>query len=71
MLPAMKNRRRSKPASFREHWPASTRSAACTGTGKTASFVIPILETIDPHHVHAHPQMLVLVPTRTRRASER
>jgi ATP-dependent RNA helicase DeaD len=37
---------------------------ARTGTGKTASFVIPILEQLGPHHAHAHPQALVLVPTR-------
>jgi ATP-dependent RNA helicase DeaD len=37
---------------------------ARTGTGKTASFVLPILEKLDPHHAHAHPQALVLVPTR-------
>jgi len=37
---------------------------ARTGTGKTASYVIPILESLDPHHAHAHPQALVLVPTR-------
>lgn len=36
---------------------------ARTGTGKTAAFVIPILERIDPHR-HAAPQALVLVPTR-------
>ena len=36
---------------------------ARTGTGKTAAFVIPILEAIDPHK-HASPQALILVPTR-------
>ncbi len=37
---------------------------ARTGTGKTASFAIPILEVIEPpFHPHA-PQALVLVPTR-------
>jgi len=36
---------------------------ARTGTGKTAAFVIPILETIEPHK-HTFPQALVLVPTR-------
>ena len=41
---------------------------ARTGTGKTASYVIPILESLDPHHAHAHPQALVLVPTGTEAA---
>lgn len=36
---------------------------ARTGTGKTAAFLIPILETVDPHK-HTAPQALVLVPTR-------
>ncbi len=35
---------------------------ARTGTGKTAAFVIPILEQID--HEAEHPQALVLTPTR-------
>ena len=35
---------------------------AQTGTGKTAAFVLPILERIDPEH--ARPQALVLRPTR-------
>ncbi len=37
---------------------------ARTGTGKTAAFVIPILERIQPRKKHAAPQALVLVPTR-------
>ncbi len=38
---------------------------ARTGTGKTAAFVIPILEIIDAaHHRGPSPQALVLVPTR-------
>jgi ATP-dependent RNA helicase DeaD len=37
---------------------------ARTGTGKTASFGIPILETIELGHDIHHPQALVMVPTR-------
>jgi len=37
---------------------------AQTGTGKTAAFCIPILETIEPRSQRAEPQALVLVPTR-------
>ncbi len=37
---------------------------ARTGTGKTASFAIPILEQLDPLRVCPLPQALVLVPTR-------
>ncbi|MBU6387390.1 MAG: DEAD/DEAH box helicase [Planctomycetes bacterium] len=37
---------------------------ARTGTGKTASFAIPILEQLDPLRVNPLPQALVLVPTR-------
>jgi len=37
---------------------------ARTGTGKTAAFVVPILEHLGPHHAHGAPQALVLVPTR-------
>jgi ATP-dependent RNA helicase DeaD len=37
---------------------------ARTGTGKTAAFVIPILERIGGHQRHSTPQALVLVPTR-------
>ncbi|MFN5186961.1 MAG: DEAD/DEAH box helicase [Planctomycetota bacterium] len=37
---------------------------ARTGTGKTASFAIPILEQLDPLRIHPLPQALVLVPTR-------
>jgi ATP-dependent RNA helicase DeaD len=37
---------------------------ARTGTGKTASFAIPILEKIQLKHDIHHPQALVLVPTR-------
>jgi ATP-dependent RNA helicase DeaD len=35
---------------------------ARTGTGKTAAFLIPILELLEGHH--AHPQAIALVPTR-------
>lgn len=37
---------------------------ARTGTGKTASFAIPILEQLDPLRENPYPQALVLVPTR-------
>ncbi len=37
---------------------------AQTGTGKTAAFVIPILERIEIHRGPSKPQALVLVPTR-------
>ena len=37
---------------------------ARTGTGKTAAFVIPILERLGEHHRSGGPQALVLVPTR-------
>lgn len=37
---------------------------ARTGTGKTASFAIPILEQLDPISYSPLPQALVLVPTR-------
>ncbi|MFN6128625.1 MAG: DEAD/DEAH box helicase [Planctomycetota bacterium] len=37
---------------------------ARTGTGKTASFAIPILEQLDPFSENPYPQALVLVPTR-------
>ena len=37
---------------------------ARTGTGKTASFVIPILEQLAPHKEIAGPQALIMVPTR-------
>ena len=37
---------------------------ARTGTGKTASFAIPILEQLDPLRTSRYPQALVLVPTR-------
>src|SRR5206468_9943545 len=37
---------------------------ARTGTGKTASFAIPILEKIQLKHDIHHPQALILVPTR-------
>ena len=37
---------------------------ARTGTGKTASFVIPILEDLLPRREAANPQALILVPTR-------
>ncbi len=37
---------------------------AQTGTGKTASFVIPILERLESTKVNRQPQALILVPTR-------
>jgi len=37
---------------------------ARTGTGKTASFAIPILEQLDPFSENPYPQALVMVPTR-------
>ncbi len=37
---------------------------ARTGTGKTAAFVIPILEALTEHKKGAGPQALILVPTR-------
>jgi len=37
---------------------------ARTGTGKTASFVIPILERMQLKHDIHHPQALIMVPTR-------
>lgn len=37
---------------------------ARTGTGKTAAFVIPILEKIDLNKKHHSPQAIILVPTR-------
>ncbi|HVU87832.1 MAG TPA: DEAD/DEAH box helicase [Pirellulales bacterium] len=37
---------------------------ARTGTGKTASFAIPIIERLKSHHDHRGPQALILVPTR-------
>ncbi len=37
---------------------------ARTGTGKTAAFVIPILEGLKPHKKGQGPQAMVLVPTR-------
>lgn len=37
---------------------------ARTGTGKTASFAIPILEQLDPLRITRNPQALILVPTR-------
>ena len=37
---------------------------ARTGTGKTASFAIPILEQLDPLRNNPNPQAIVLVPTR-------
>jgi len=37
---------------------------ARTGTGKTASFAIPILEKLQLNHDIRHPQALIMVPTR-------
>ncbi len=43
---------------------ADVMGQAQTGTGKTAAFVIPILERLDPPHSKAGPRAVVLVPTR-------
>ena len=37
---------------------------ARTGTGKTAAFAIPILESLEPHKRGGAPQALILTPTR-------
>lgn len=37
---------------------------ARTGTGKTAAFVLPVLEQLDPESHTKRPQVLILVPTR-------
>ena len=37
---------------------------ARTGTGKTAAFVVPVLERLEPRGPHSAPQAIVLVPTR-------
>ncbi len=37
---------------------------AQTGTGKTAAFAIPILESLEPHKRGGAPQALILTPTR-------
>lgn len=37
---------------------------ARTGTGKTAAFVLPVLEQLDPEVESKKPQVLILVPTR-------
>jgi ATP-dependent RNA helicase DeaD len=37
---------------------------ARTGTGKTASFAIPVLEKLQLNHDIRHPQALIMVPTR-------
>src|SRR5204862_7890753 len=36
---------------------------ARTGTGKTAAFVIPVLERVDLTKKHAGPEAIILVPT--------
>lgn len=43
---------------------ADVMGQAQTGTGKTAAFVIPILERLQPPHSKAGPRAVVLVPTR-------
>lgn len=43
---------------------ADVMGQAQTGTGKTAAFVIPILERLEPPHSKAGPRAMVLVPTR-------
>ncbi len=37
---------------------------AATGTGKTAAFVLPLLERLQPFEPHKPPRALILVPTR-------
>jgi ATP-dependent RNA helicase DeaD len=49
------------PLALEEH---DVVGQARTGTGKTAAFVIPILELIDLDVRHKFPQALILVPTR-------
>lgn len=43
---------------------ADVMGQAQTGTGKTAAFVIPILERLEPPHSKTGPRAVVLVPTR-------
>jgi ATP-dependent RNA helicase RhlE len=41
-------------------------AGAQTGTGKTAAFVLPILQRLDPNRSHGRPQIRVLILTPTR-----
>lgn len=38
--------------------------AAPTGSGKTASYLIPIVQILDKPDKHAGPRALIIIPTR-------